>query len=137
VLPKFPNVNNSKTKSRHSGRLILTNETRKIKEILQLEAMKQMKKVGDIFKSFDPAIHYLEAEYMFYTPKLFTLKGTINMNKPDWDGNIKHVQDACCMAMGIDDSFIISSKVDQFKSKSDDEVFICIYRLCYQNSRFS
>jgi len=136
IYPKFPNVNNSKYKPKGARHTILTPEARKIKEQIHKEALLQSTKYGEIFSGFDPAKHYLEAEYMFYTPKLFTKNGLLSKGKPDWDGNIKYVQDACCKAMGIDDAYIINSTVKQFQSKSENEVYICIFRMCYLNSRF-
>lgn len=127
---KFPTVNHGKTVNK-SGRFILKNSTRDFKNQILLDAKTQYK--SNLFSSFDPSIHYIESEYMYYTPKLLTKKGTISMNKPDWDGNIKYVQDACCKVMGINDSFILESTVKQFYS--DKETFICIYRLCNQMSR--
>ena len=138
VCPKFPNVNHSKTL--HNGRFILTDSTRKFKEYIALAAKSQLKDFAEFaasLRAFDPTRHYISAEYMFYTPNMFTKEGKISQRKGDWDGNIKYVQDSCMAALGIDDSFILDATVKQYQSKSFDEVFVCIYRVCYLDSRFS
>lgn len=135
LMDKFPNTNNAYMPI-NKGK-ILKKEARKRIDIIKKAAKSQIQGNEFLFKDFDSAIHYIEAEYMFYTPDLFTKRGTINMRKGDIDGAIKFVQDACCEAMGVDDSAILDLKISQFKSKSEEQVFICIYRLCYLNSRFS
>ena len=113
-FPEKPFLHNKSWRSSFkTNRVYLAPEAKKFKQVIEFLTRNHLKKNG---VKIPDDFGFVHADYIFHSPRIITGKGNVSKKKGDVDGGVKLLQDACCSAMGIDDSSIVTSRQVQVPS---------------------